>query len=88
MRKYRLPALLSFPTVHSFDTGYVRKQPVSWKEYCTECWSKQVQESMDRCTCHRYITEMILKMALNTVQSTNLPFSMAFADVYLPAAIK
>ena len=25
-------------TVHCFDDGYVGKQPVAWKEYCTEYW--------------------------------------------------
>ena len=29
------------------------KQPVAWKEYCWECWVKELQESIDRSTgCH------------------------------------
>ena len=38
---------------------------------------KKLQESMDRCTGCRDITEMLLKMALNTAQSIVLsdPFS-------------
>ena len=49
----------------------MRKQPVAWKEHCAEYWLKELQESMDRCTCRRDITEILLKMALNTVQSIN-----------------
>ena len=39
---------------------------MAWKEYCAEYWLKELQESMDRC---RNISEIMLKMALNTVQS-------------------
>ena len=52
-----------------FDNGYVGKQPVSWKEYCEEYWLKEYQESMDRCPGPRYITELPLKTALNTIHS-------------------
>ena len=31
----------------------------------------ELQESMDRCTGCRYITEILLKMELNTIQSIN-----------------
>ena len=48
-------------------SGYVGKQPVAGKEYCVEYWSKEVQESMDRCTGCRNITEILLKMVLNTI---------------------
>ena len=52
-----------------FDIGYVEKQPVAWKEYCAKYWLKELQESMDRSTgCHD-ITEILLKTALNTIQS-------------------
>ena len=51
----------------------VGKQPVAWKECCAENWLKELQESIDRCTGHRDITEILLKMALNTIQSIN-PF--------------
>ena len=54
---------------HCFDNVYVGKQPVAWKEYCVEYWLKELQESMDRCTGHCDITEMLLKTALNTIQS-------------------
>ena len=33
-----------------FNNGYVVKQPVAWKEYCAEYLSKELQESLDRCT--------------------------------------
>ena len=52
--------------VRCFNNGYVGKQPVAWKEYCVEYWLKKLQESMDRCTGHRSITEILFKMALNT----------------------
>ena len=42
---------------------------VAWKEYCVELL-KGLQESMDRCTGHNNITEIVLKTALNTTQST------------------
>ena len=44
-----------------FDNGYVGKQPVAWKEYCVEYWLTELQESMDRCTGHHDITEILLK---------------------------
>ena len=50
-----------------FDNGHVGKQPVAWKEYCAEFWSKELLESMDRCTGRRNITEILLKTAFNTI---------------------
>ena len=47
------------------------KQPVIWKEYSAEDWLKELRESMDRCTGRRDITEILLKTALNTIQSIN-----------------
>ena len=44
------------------------KQPVAWREYCAEHWLKELQESMDMCTGHLDITEVLLKTALNTIQ--------------------
>ena len=41
----------------------------SWKEYCAEYLLKELQESMDRCTGHLDISEILLKTALNTKQS-------------------
>ena len=35
----------------------MQKQPVAWKEYCVEYWLKELQESMDKCTDRRDITE-------------------------------
>ena len=57
--------------VSCFDNGYVGKHPVAWKEYCAEYWLKELQESMNRCTGRRDITEILLKTALNTIQSTD-----------------
>ena len=54
-----------------FDNGYLRKQPVAWNEYCAEYWLKDLQESMDRCTGRRNITEILLKTVLDTIQSIN-----------------
>ena len=52
-----------------FDNSYVGKQPVAWKECCAEYWLKELQESRDRGTGYRDITEILLKMAFNTIQS-------------------
>ena len=38
-----------------------KKQPVDWKEYCAEFWLKELQESRDRFTDRRDITEIPLK---------------------------
>ena len=42
------------------------------KEYCGEFWLKELQDNMNRCTGHSDITEIFLKMALNTIQSIKL----------------
>ena len=47
----------------------VGKEPVAWKEDCAEYWIKELQESMDRCTGRRDMTEILLKTALNSIQS-------------------
>ena len=57
--------------VRCFDNGYVEKQPVALKEYFEEYWLKKHQESIDRCTGRRDIAEILLKTALNTIQSIN-----------------
>ena len=59
----------SLSAVHCFKNGYVRKQPVAWKEYCAEYWLKELQESMDRSISGCNITEILLKTALETIQS-------------------
>ena len=56
-----------------FYNGYVGKQPVARIEYCAEYWLKEGQESMDRCTVHCDMTEILLKTELNTIQSINQP---------------
>ena len=61
----------SLTTVHCFNNGYVGKQPVALKEYCAEYWLKELQESMDRCTGCRDITEILLKTALTAIQLIN-----------------
>ena len=61
----------SLTAVHCFDNSYVEKQPIVWTEYCAECWLKELQESMDRCTGRHDISEMF-KTVLNTIQSVNL----------------
>ena len=63
----------SLTTVRCSHKGYVGKQAVAWKEYCVEYWLKELQESMDGCTCCCYKTEILLKMALNTILSINQP---------------
>ena len=68
----------SLTAVYCFDRGYVGKQPVGWKENCAEYWLNELQESMDKCTGRRDITEILLKTALNTIQSIN---QMLFDDL-------
>ena len=63
----------SLTAVRYFDNGYVGKQPVAWKEYCAEYWLKKLQESMDKFTGRRDITDTPLKTALHTTQ----PFSLS-----------
>ena len=45
---------------HRFDDIFVGKQSVAFKEFCAENWCKTLQESVDGCTCHLKITEMML----------------------------
>ena len=61
----------SLTAVRCLDNGYMRKQPVAWKEYCAEYWLKELQKNMDSCTGRRNITELLLERALNTIQSIN-----------------
>ena len=58
---------LSPLSIVSTMIGYVGKQPVAWKEYCAEYWLRELQESMDRCTGGRDITEILLQTTLNTI---------------------
>ena len=44
-----------------------------WLGKNIEYWLKELQESMDRCTGHCYISEILLKTALNTIQAVNQP---------------
>ena len=75
-------AMDSFLFLHYllFQWWLVGKQPMAWKEYCEENWWKEHYESMIRCTVHLDITEMMLKMALNTIQSVNQSFEMILFD--------
>ena len=57
----------SLTAIRCFDNGYVGKQPVA---------RKKVEESMDRSTGCRDITEILLKTVLNTIQSINLHASL------------
>ena len=57
--------------VRCFDDGYVEKQLVVRKEYCAEYLLKVLQESINRCTWRRVLSEITLKTALNTIQSIN-----------------
>ena len=61
----------SLISVHCFDNGYKGKQPVAWKEYYAEYWLIELQESMGGLTGRTDITEILLKTALNTIQSIN-----------------
>ena len=63
----RIHASLTAP--HCFNNGYLGKQHVAWEEHCVEYQLKELQERMDRCTGHHNMTEIILKTALNTIQS-------------------
>ena len=65
----------SLTVVCCFNNGYVGKQQVVWKEYCAAYWLKKLQKSMDKCSGHHAITEMLLKTALNTIQSINQPLA-------------
>ena len=51
--------------------GLVRKKLVAQKENCAEYWLKELQESIDGCTSHCIITEIMLKTTLNTTQLFN-----------------
>ena len=60
----------SSPThVHCFDNGYVKKQSVAWRKHCEQYWLKELLEGMDRCSGCCDITEILLKMTINTIQS-------------------
>ena len=64
----------SLTAVYCFDDGYVGKQPFVWEEYCAEYLSKEPQESMGMYTGRCDITEILLKMALNTKHLINHVF--------------
>ena len=59
----------SVTAVHSFGNGmHVQKKLVAPKENCAGHWLKELQKSIDWCTGHRDITEILLKKALNTIK--------------------
>ena len=74
----------SLINVRGFNNGYVGKQPVAWKEYCAYYGFKEQRESMDRRTGLRDITEILLKAALNTVQSINQLSTVGALTVMIP----
>ena len=51
--------------------------------YSCTYWLKEHQESMDKCTGRRDITEIILETALNTIQSINNLFMDQICGYYL-----
>ena len=59
-------------TVHCFDNSYVEKQPVAWKEFLFGVLVKRILESMDRCTDHCNIIEVMLKTVSITMLTINL----------------
>ena len=58
---YRIHSSLT--AVHCFDDGYVRRQPMAWKEYCA---GVPVKES-SKAWIGVLATEIMLKMALCTI---------------------
>ena len=61
---------------------------MAWKEYCAEYWLKGLQESMDRCTSRRDITEITLQTALKANQSIiQSPFLTLFSKGFPPQAV-
>ena len=58
------------------------------KKYCVEYWLKEPQESTDRCSCRRYIPEILLNTALNTIQSINQSVSLNFANMIIVILFK
>ena len=68
----RSPALpIFFPHSHRCPLFRQWLYGKAWKEYCAVYWLKELLESMDRCTGCRDKTEILLKTALNTIQSVN-----------------
>ena len=61
--------LSPLPLFHWWLSSYVGKRPVAWKEYCAEFWLKECRESIDRCSGHSNITEILLKTELSIIQS-------------------
>ena len=67
-----------------FATGFIPLSRLSvvstmvcGKEYCAQFRLKELQESMNRCTGHRDITEILLKKALTPYnQSFTHPIKM------------
>ena len=82
MRAIPTVTINSFLTaVRCFDNGYVGKQPVDWKQYCAEYWLKELQESMDRCTGRRDISEIVENSVkhhtINQLNQSSLRASLA-----------
>ena len=60
----------SLTTVHCFDNGYYGKAACGFEKILYGILVKRTPVSVDRCTGHRDIAEIMLKMALNTIQMT------------------
>ena len=63
---------------HSCNNGYLGKQPVAWKKYSVEYWSKDLQENRDGCSCCCDITETQLKKALTSMQLINQAINQSY----------
>ena len=71
---YHFDRICSFLTADCYiNNGYEGKQSLAWRENCAEYWLKRNsrQASENGCTGFHNITEIMLKMALNTIQSIN-----------------
>ena len=55
------------PTFWTRPIFFTRIEDSHCEEYCAEHWLKEVKESMNRCTGHHNITEILLKMVFNTI---------------------
>ena len=55
---------------------------MAWKEHIAEYWLKQLQDSMDPCT------EILLKMAFNTMQTYNYLRNQGQDNFRMPTSFK
>ena len=62
---------MGFVPLSPLSDGFLGKPPVALREFQTEYWLEKTQKSMDRCTGHHDIIEIMFKTALNNVQSVS-----------------